>query len=100
MPYKVRFTKEDEDCLNACCSGMLEACDVSNVEVDVIIYIHQVRCGDWVAIGVEDTRVYTIFDSPCETGCRSSLKRATPLYLVENGLVFQYKRGIVEEFVG
>ena len=69
---------------------MLESCDVGNAEVHVIVYLNQVRCGNWGAIGVKDAGVYIIPDSPCETGHSSLSKRVTLLYLVENGVVFQY----------
>ena len=89
LPCEVGFTKEDEDRLDACCSGALKACDIVNVKVYAVIKIHQVMCGNWVSIGIEDTCVHVVFDGLCEMGCRLSLKGMTLLYLVKNGLVFQ-----------
>ena len=64
-PYEVRFGKEDEDCLDTCCRGVLKVCNVGYVKVYVVVYIHQMRCGDWVPVVIKDTCVDVIFDGLC-----------------------------------
>lgn len=66
MPCEVRLAKEDEDSFNPGCGGALKACFVCNVEVDVIINIHVVGFGDWLAIDFEDSGVYGVGNTSCE----------------------------------
>ena len=54
---EVGITEEDEDGFYTCCSDVLEACYVGNVEIYFIIHVCKVRCGDRSASGIEDARV-------------------------------------------
>ena len=40
MTCEIRLVKENEDHFNACCSGALEVCDIGDVEVHVVVYVH------------------------------------------------------------
>ena len=66
MPCEVGLTKENEDGFNSGCGGLLGACFVDNIRIDIIVYIHVVRYGNWSAINVKDAWVYSVGDSMCE----------------------------------
>ena len=45
---------------------LVQACDIGDVKVYVVVHVYQVRCGNQGAVSVEDTMFNVVCDSPCE----------------------------------